>query len=116
MKIRAFDDRLPESEKRFEPQRREREVVAPIVEAVFCPQVLRSGWRTTFWPEATRQACQVAVGIVAERRWLAKKLRRSPIQRMNRFQYNNAVQDLFQLSVVFFPLPERVLQEHGNYF
>lgn len=41
---------------------------------------------------------------------------RTPIRRMNRFQYNNAVQDLFQLNVVIFPLPERMLREHGAYF
>lgn len=40
----------------------------------------------------------------------------TPIRRMNRFQYNNAVQDLFRLNVVVFPLPERMLREHGNYF
>ena len=44
------------------------------------------------------------------------ELPRTPIRRMNRFQYNNAVQDLFQLNVVVFPLPERMLREHGNYF
>ena len=41
---------------------------------------------------------------------------RTPIRRMNRFQYNNAVQDLFRLNVEVFPLPERMLREHGNYF
>jgi mono/diheme cytochrome c family protein len=41
---------------------------------------------------------------------------RSPIRRMNRFQYNNAVQDLFNLKVEVFALPERMLREHGNYF
>lgn len=45
-----------------------------------------------------------------------KTFPRTPIRRMNRFQYNNAVQDLFQLNVVVFPLPERMLREHGNYF
>ncbi|MCZ6667029.1 MAG: DUF1592 domain-containing protein, partial [Gammaproteobacteria bacterium] len=45
-----------------------------------------------------------------------KESPRAPIRRMNRFQYNNAVQDLFQLDVVVFPLPERMLREHGNYF
>lgn len=45
-----------------------------------------------------------------------KELPQAPIRRMNRFQYNNAVQDLFQLNVVVFPLPERMLREHGNYF
>ncbi len=41
---------------------------------------------------------------------------RAPIRRMNRFQYNNAVQDLFQLNVAVFPLPERILREYGAYF
>ena len=41
---------------------------------------------------------------------------RTPIRRMNRFQYNNAVQDLFRLSVEVFPLPERMLREYGSYF
>lgn len=45
-----------------------------------------------------------------------KERARTPMRRMNRFQYNNAVQDLFQLNVVVFPLPERMLREHGNYF
>ena len=45
-----------------------------------------------------------------------KAPRRAAIRRMNRFQYNNAVQDLFQLGVVVFPLPERMLREHENYF
>ncbi len=40
----------------------------------------------------------------------------TPIRRMNRFQYSNAVQDLFQLNCVVFPLPERMLREHGTYF
>jgi hypothetical protein len=40
----------------------------------------------------------------------------TPIRRMNRFQYNNAVQDLFDLKVDVFALPERMLREHGDYF
>ena len=40
----------------------------------------------------------------------------TPIRRMNRFQYNNAVEDLFELKVEVFALPERMLREHGNYF
>lgn len=40
----------------------------------------------------------------------------TPIRRMNRFQYNNAVQDLFELSVEVFTLPERMLREYGDYF
>lgn len=41
---------------------------------------------------------------------------RTPIRRMNRFQYSNAVQDLFDLNVQVFTLPEKMLREHGNYF
>lgn len=40
----------------------------------------------------------------------------APIRRMNRFQYGNAVRDLFQLTVAVFPLPERMLREYGQYF
>ena len=40
----------------------------------------------------------------------------TPIRRMNRFQYNNAVEDLFDLKVEVFALPERMVREHGNYF
>jgi len=41
---------------------------------------------------------------------------RAPMRRMNRFQYNNAVQDLFRLNVEVFSLPERMLREYGDYF
>jgi len=40
----------------------------------------------------------------------------APIRRMNRFQYSNAVKDLFQLNVQVFTLPEKMLREHGSYF
>lgn len=40
---------------------------------------------------------------------------RTPIRRLNRFQYNNAVQDLFDLRVDVFALPERMLREYGYF-
>ncbi|MFG0267221.1 MAG: DUF1592 domain-containing protein [Rhodopirellula sp. JB055] len=40
----------------------------------------------------------------------------TPIRRMNRFQYNNAVVDLFDLKCIVFTLPERMLREHRGYF
>ncbi len=40
----------------------------------------------------------------------------TPIRRMNRFQYNNAVTDLFDLDCVVFTLPERMMREHKDYF
>ena len=39
-----------------------------------------------------------------------------PVRRMNRFQYDNAVVDLFKLKGVVFSLPERMMREHRNYF
>ncbi|PQO33511.1 hypothetical protein C5Y96_11145 [Blastopirellula marina] len=39
-----------------------------------------------------------------------------PMRRMNRFQYNNAVTDLFDLKCVVFSLPERMMRDHSGYF
>lgn len=41
---------------------------------------------------------------------------RTPIRRMNRFQYANAVEDLLDLKVELFSLPERIVREYGGYF
>lgn len=40
----------------------------------------------------------------------------TPVRRMNRFQYNNAVTDLFDLQCVVFTLPERMMRDHKSYF
>jgi hypothetical protein len=40
----------------------------------------------------------------------------APVRRMNRFQYNNAVVDLFDLQCIVFTLPERMMREHNGYF
>jgi len=40
----------------------------------------------------------------------------TPIRRMNRFQYDNAVVDLFKLNGVVYSLPEKMMREHKNYF
>ena len=40
----------------------------------------------------------------------------APIRRMNRFQYNNAVVDLFDLNCIVFTLPERMMRGHKGYF
>lgn len=45
-----------------------------------------------------------------------KSFSHAPIRRMNRFQYNNAVTDLFELKCVVFALPERMLRDHQQYF
>ncbi|MEZ6088397.1 MAG: c-type cytochrome domain-containing protein [Pirellulaceae bacterium] len=41
---------------------------------------------------------------------------RTPIRRMNRFQYNNAVIDLFELKCTVFSLPEQAMRIHNDYF
>ena len=41
---------------------------------------------------------------------------RTPIRRLNRFQYSNAVRDLLELDVEVFSLPEQMLREYGDYF
>lgn len=46
---------------------------------------------------------------------LEKAFAHTPIRRMNRFQYNNAVQDLLDLNVDVFALPERMLREYGYF-
>ncbi|MDF1714055.1 MAG: DUF1592 domain-containing protein [Akkermansiaceae bacterium] len=40
----------------------------------------------------------------------------TPIRRMNRFQYHNAVQDLFDLNCTVYSLPERMIRDHKGYF
>ncbi|MCA8998493.1 MAG: DUF1592 domain-containing protein [Planctomycetaceae bacterium] len=61
------------------------------------------------WIKALRPVLHAAV---------AKSLgtTRTPMRRMNRFQYNNAVTDLFQLNCIVFTLPERAMRVHGDYF
>ncbi|WP_246146440.1 DUF1592 domain-containing protein [Rubripirellula lacrimiformis] len=46
----------------------------------------------------------------------AERVGHAPVRRMNRFQYDNAVRDLFQLNCVVFSLPERMMREHKGYF
>jgi hypothetical protein len=46
----------------------------------------------------------------------AKGFTPTPIRRMNRLQYNNAVQDLFGLKVSVFPLPEKMMRDRSGYF
>lgn len=38
-----------------------------------------------------------------------------PVRRLNRFQYNNTVRDLFQLNRDVFALPEKLMTRHSNY-
>jgi hypothetical protein len=38
------------------------------------------------------------------------------VRRLNRFQYNNSLRDLFQLKKDVFLLPEKTMTRHGNYY
>lgn len=40
---------------------------------------------------------------------------RIPLRRLNRFQYNNAVRDIFQLNRDVFSLPEKLMTRHSTY-
>ena len=40
---------------------------------------------------------------------------KTPIRRMNRFQYNNAVKDLFELNVEVYSLPEKMMRSYGYF-
>ncbi len=69
-------------------------------------------------PEAAERAATLNELEALRHRSLAagKRFPQTPIRRMNRFQYDNAVVDLFQLKSVVFSLPERMMREHRNYF
>ena len=46
----------------------------------------------------------------------SKPPRKQSLRRMNRFQYHNAVTDLFELKCAVFALPERVARVYQDYF
>jgi hypothetical protein len=70
-------------------------------------------------PPLARKKRQQVIAELRELLHLAassqEALPQTPIRRMNRFQYNNAVQDLFELQVDVFALPERMLREYGYF-
>jgi hypothetical protein len=68
------------------------------------------------WTAGDRQ--RFLAGLEA---WLADSLLhaaypRTPIRRMTRLQYSNTVEDLLELKVELFALPERTLREYNDYF
>ena len=67
-------------------------------------------------PELRRQLVTEMKSLLHAAVSTREKYLQTPIRRMNRFQYSNAVQDLFQLNCVVFTLPERMAREHGDYF
>ena len=45
----------------------------------------------------------------------AQRAEPEPVRRLNRFQYNYVIRDLFGLNRDVFPLPEKMVTRHGNY-
>ena len=67
-------------------------------------------------PEARAALLELLNPILHEAVRNSSEHARSPIRRMNRFQYNNAVTDLFDLRCIVFTLPERTMRIHKGYF
>ena len=67
-------------------------------------------------PEAREAMLELLNPILHEAVRNSSEHARSPIRRMNRFQYNNAVTDLFDLRCIVFTLPERTMRIHKGYF
>ena len=44
-----------------------------------------------------------------------KEVGRAPARRLNHFQYNNSIRDLFRLKKDVFWLPEKLMTRQGNY-
>ena len=54
--------------------------------------------------------------LLVEKTQQSKPPHKQSLRRMNRFQYHNAVTDLFELKVAVFALPERVARVYQDYF
>ncbi len=69
-------------------------------------------------PSAKTQAAMVASldALLDKSLGAHKTYARTPLRRMNRFQYNNAVKDLFELKVEVYPLPEKMMRDRSGYF
>ncbi|MEM1294864.1 MAG: DUF1592 domain-containing protein [Verrucomicrobiota bacterium] len=67
-------------------------------------------------PEARVQLLASLENLLHESVAKKKAFVHTPIRRMNRFQYNNAVVDLFDLNCIVFTLPERMMRVHRDTF
>ncbi|MEJ6578491.1 MAG: DUF1592 domain-containing protein [Akkermansiaceae bacterium] len=67
-------------------------------------------------PEARAQLLADLKGMLHESVAANNAYPPTPIRRMNRFQYHNAVTDLFQLNCEVFTLPEKMVRDHRGYF
>ena len=53
--------------------------------------------------------------ILLRKSTAGKNIQKVPARRLNRFQYNYAIKDLFELNKDIFYLPEKLMTRHGNY-
>ncbi|MEO2021758.1 MAG: DUF1592 domain-containing protein, partial [Pirellulaceae bacterium] len=65
--------------------------------------------------EKTRGELVVTLKSMLRQATAGKNVSRLKIRRLNRFQYNNSVRDLFQLKRDVFALPEKLMTRHDNY-
>ena len=67
-------------------------------------------------PQAKRNKMVTQLQAIRKRALQMHAFGPTPIRRMNRFQYNNAVVDLLELDRDIFRLNERLLRRRGDYF
>ena len=65
--------------------------------------------------QKTRGELVVTLKSMLRQATAGKSVSRLKIRRLNRFQYNNSVRDLFQLKRDVFALPEKLMTRHDNY-
>jgi hypothetical protein len=65
--------------------------------------------------EKTRGELVATLKSMLKQATAGKNVSRLKIRRLNRFQYNNSVKDLFQLKLDVFGLPEKLMTRHDNY-
>jgi hypothetical protein len=65
--------------------------------------------------EKTRGELVATLKSMLKQATAGKNVSRLKIRRLNRFQYNNSVKDLFQLKRDVFGLPEKLMTRHDNY-
>ena len=65
---------------------------------------------------ATRQSMLSHLKAISRQAAQSDGFTHTPIRRMNRFQYNNAVVDLLELDRDIFALPEKLMRRYTDYF
>lgn len=63
----------------------------------------------------TRQKVLLALNLFLREAASQEQSKPAQIRRLNRFQYNNSVRDLFQLKMDVFKLSEKLMTRHSNY-